>query len=89
MYEDVDFDKDQGTQGVKFTISSINWTMCRPDKDDYNASVSRLIQHLKDRGEMGMSLMIVTSYIDCIRYRIITRAMARTRVILGLWLGAF
>lgn len=54
MYEDVDFDKDQGAQGVKFTISSINWTMCRPDKDDYNTSISRLIQHLKEQGGEGV-----------------------------------
>lgn len=52
MFEDVDFDKDQTTQGVKFTISSINWTMCRPDKDDYNNSVSRLIQDLKAKGQV-------------------------------------
>ena len=49
-FEDVDLDKDQTTQGVKFAISSINWTMCRPGKDDYNNSISRLISDLKAKG---------------------------------------
>lgn len=50
MFEDVDFDQNETSKGVKFTISSINWTMCRPGQDDYNSSVSRLIQHLREKG---------------------------------------
>ena len=46
-------DKDKTSQGVKFTISSINWTMCREGRDDYNSSISRLIQDMKERGRRG------------------------------------
>ena len=53
MFEDVDFDTDQTAQGVKFTISGINWTMCRPDKDDYNTSISRLIQDMRNKGMLN------------------------------------
>jgi len=51
MFEDVNFDLNETSRGVKFTISSINWTMCRPQQDDYNTSVSNLVQHLREKGQ--------------------------------------
>lgn len=60
IYEDVNFDSSQGTQGVKFTISSIDWIMCRPDKDDYNTSISRLLQLLREKGKYTQTCVSVT-----------------------------
>ena len=39
IYEDVDFDSTDTGKGVKFVISSINWTMFRPGRDDYDKSL--------------------------------------------------
>lgn len=65
MFEDVDLDRDQNTQGIKFTISSINYTMCRPGKDDYNSSVSRLIHDLKAKGETVIILTSIHTLLHC------------------------
>ena len=35
MFEDVDFSTNELARGVKFVISGVNWTMCRPGVDDY------------------------------------------------------
>lgn len=50
MYEDVDFNNVDGGLGVKFVISSVNWTMCRPGVDDYNNSMSKLMQGMREEG---------------------------------------
>lgn len=50
MFEDVDFSSTEAGHGVKFVISGVNWTMFRPDVDDYNTSISRLMQGMKDKG---------------------------------------
>ena len=51
MLEDVDFESSESAQGVKFTTSGVNWTMCRLGKDDYNKSLSRLISAMKEKGK--------------------------------------
>lgn len=50
MFENVDFDASESGQGVKFTTSGVNWTMCRLGQDDYNYSISRLITAMKAKG---------------------------------------
>ena len=37
-------------KGVKFVISSINWTMCRPGVDDYPCSLEKLVSSMRDQG---------------------------------------
>lgn len=50
MFEDVDFSTNELARGVKFVISGVNWTMCRPGVDDYNSSISKLMQGMKEKG---------------------------------------
>ena len=50
MFEDVDFSTNELARGVKFVISGVNWTMCRPGVDDYNSAISKLIQGMKEKG---------------------------------------
>ena len=51
MFEDIDFDASDSGHGVKFVISSVNWTMCRSGVDDYNDSFSKLIAGMKAKGK--------------------------------------
>ncbi len=50
MFEDVDFNSTEAGHGVKFVISGVNWIMCRPSVDDYNDSISRLMQGMREKG---------------------------------------
>ena len=50
MIEDVDFGTNELARGVKFVISGVNWTMCRPGVDDYNSAISKLMQGMKEKG---------------------------------------
>ena len=50
MIEDVDFGTNELARGVKFVISGVNWTMCRPGMDDYNSAISKLMQGMKEKG---------------------------------------
>ena len=50
MFEDVDFSTNELARGVKFVISGVNWTMCRPGVDDYNSAISKLMQGMKEKG---------------------------------------
>ena len=52
MFEDVDFSTNELARGVKFVISGVNWTMCRPGVDDYNSSISKLMQGMKEKGRL-------------------------------------
>jgi DNA-binding beta-propeller fold protein YncE len=54
MFEDVDFSLSESAKGVKFVISGINWTMCRPGVDDYTISLEKLIASMRDKG-IGVS----------------------------------
>ena len=47
--QDVDFTITETARGVKYVISGISWTMFRPT-DDYNASLVKLINGLKESG---------------------------------------
>ena len=55
IFEDVDFSATQKSMGVKYVISGINWTMFRVGVDDYNMSLSRLIQGMKEQGNCCMA----------------------------------
>ena len=61
MFEDVDFGATSTAKGVKYIISGINWTMFRPKIDDYNVSLSRLCQGLREQGEPVLSSSIRTT----------------------------
>lgn len=37
-------------KGVKFVISGINWTMCRPGVDDYSLSIEKLVDSMREKG---------------------------------------
>ena len=51
FFQDVDFGITETSRGVKYVISGINWTMFRPNLDDYNASLTKLIDGLKGNGK--------------------------------------
>lgn len=68
MYEDVDFGTIEGGQGIKFVVSSVNWTMCRPELDDYNNSISKLIQGMKEKGKQTIICKKNTYQALCVRY---------------------
>lgn len=51
FFQDVDFSITDTARGVKYVISGINWTMFRPNVDDYNASLAKLIDGLKGNGK--------------------------------------
>ena len=50
MYEDVELASTEGGRALKFIVSSINWTMFRPGKDDYAVSLQSLIKGMKLKG---------------------------------------
>ena len=61
VYENVDWDadfKDVGVEArfqaenVRFLFGSPFWTLCRPRRDDYNASMQRLISQVKKKGKL-------------------------------------
>ena len=56
MYEDVDFDSTDAGKGIKFVISSINWTMFRPRRDDYDKSLRVLVQGMREKGKCMFKL---------------------------------
>ena len=62
MYEDVDFNSIEGGLGVKFVISSVNWTMCRPGLDDYNNSMSKLMQGMREEGITSLIFDLLTEH---------------------------
>lgn len=49
MLEDVDFNSSDTAMGVKFVISSINWTWMRP-QDSYLDGLHRFMEGLKAKG---------------------------------------
>lgn len=49
ILEDVDFSSSDTAMGVKFVISSINWTWMRP-KDDYYTSLHKFIDGMRAKG---------------------------------------
>ena len=53
VFEDVEFSDTETGRGVKFVISSINWTMCRPGVDDYSSSIQKLVQGMKEKGRLN------------------------------------
>ena len=50
MFEDVDFSVNDTAKGVKFVVSGINWTMCRPGVDDYASSLEKLVKGMREKG---------------------------------------
>ena len=50
MFEEVDFSSSSTAKGVKYIISGINWTMFRPNVDDYYSSLAKLCQRLREQG---------------------------------------
>ena len=50
IFSDADFTVSDTAKGVKFVVSSINWTMCRPAIDDYRQSLDKLISAIKGKG---------------------------------------
>jgi hypothetical protein len=53
MFEDVNFSANERARGVKYVIAGYNWTMFRPGKDDYYASLEKLIKGLTERNLKG------------------------------------
>ena len=51
IFEDIDFASSSAAKGVKYIISGINWTMFRPNFDDYHTSLARLCQGMKEQGD--------------------------------------
>ena len=50
IYQDVDFNASDTAMGVKFVISSINWTWCRPDQDDYDTNIYKFMAGMRAKG---------------------------------------
>ena len=60
IFEDVDFSLSQKSKGVKYVISGINWTMFRPNVDNYQFSLSKLIEGMKESGELYLTTKMTT-----------------------------
>ena len=53
IYEDdVDYGASDRGMGVKYVINGINWSMFRPQRDDYIAFLTKLIQGLREKGNI-------------------------------------
>ncbi len=52
IFEDVDYGSTEKAKGVKYVISGINWTMFRQGADDYTTSLGKLIQGMREQGEI-------------------------------------
>lgn len=48
--EQVDLSASELSRGVKYIIAGINWTFFRPGVDDYNASLMKLMQGMREKG---------------------------------------
>ena len=48
IYEEVDFIEGDLAKGVKFIISGINWTMCRPGVDNIAHSMEKLMEAVRN-----------------------------------------
>ncbi len=61
--EDVDLSANERTRGVKFIISSVNWTMFRSGVEDYKVSLDKLVQGLSEKGKCQAHLVIHHQYL--------------------------
>lgn len=50
FYADTDLSSSERARGVKYVISGINWTMFRPNVDDYDMSLERLKFGMRQHG---------------------------------------
>lgn len=51
IYENVRFEDNEKSMGVKYVIGGINWLFFRPNVDDYPSSLLNLIGGLKKQGQ--------------------------------------
>ena len=51
IYEDINFEQSEKAMGVKYAIGGINWTFFRQGSDDYAASLLKLTQGLREKGQ--------------------------------------
>lgn len=58
--EDIDLNASETGQGIKYVVSSVNWTMCRQGVDDYNLSISKLVNAMKLKGTCSVILIFHT-----------------------------
>jgi len=58
--QDVDFSVTKTARGVKYVIAGINWIMFKPD-NDYKASLTKLIDGLKEKGIHNFVNNLITS----------------------------
>ena len=56
--EDVDLSVSELARGVKYIISGINWTYFWPGLD-YDMSLKKLVEGMKDKGELYMYIIQV------------------------------
>ena len=59
FYAETDLSSSERARGVKYVISGINWTMFRPNVDDYDISLEKLKFGLRQRGELTSALLTV------------------------------
>ena len=52
IFEEVDFDATERGRGVKYALGSINYVQFRSGKDDYDASLQKLTEGLRKKGEL-------------------------------------
>ena len=50
IFEDVNFEQSDKSRGVKYVINGINWSFFRPEVDDYESSLSKLVQGMTEEG---------------------------------------
>lgn len=51
-FSDADVEERFRAENVRFLFSSPFWTLCRRGRDDYNASMQRVIAQVKKKGEL-------------------------------------
>ena len=50
-FEDVDLDQSEKSRGVKLIIGPIQWSSFRPEVDNYDSFLSKLVQGLTENGK--------------------------------------
>eukprot|EP00117_Sycon_ciliatum_P041180 scpid82719/ scgid4377/ len=55
FFADTDLSSGERARGVKYVISGINWTMFRPNVDDYDMSLEKLKFGLRQHGKLMTS----------------------------------
>ena len=60
IIEEVDFESTERGRGVKYVVSGINWVYFRQGKDDYFSSLLKLMQGMREKGNLAVLISLCT-----------------------------